>query len=97
MSWADFARHPSAATSTRGTAMAEEWERFRARNPAAKLVLIDLQPGATTQVQTRGDVLNIGGFSDAVFDLVTLFAHGEIGAPGADHLVEKIQRQSLSD
>ena len=84
-SWADFARSPG-ATYTRGTAMAEEWERFRTRNPDAKLALIDLQPNATTQVQTRADVLNIGGFSDAVFELLSLFANGRDrpgrGAPG---------------
>ncbi len=50
-SWADFAK-PSNAKSglaawlglSRGTAMADEWDRFRGRNPNAKLVLIDIQP-----------------------------------------------------
>jgi 60 kDa SS-A/Ro ribonucleoprotein len=95
-SWADFARTPG-ANHTRGTAMAEEWERFRTRNPTAKLVLIDLQPNGTTQMHARADVLNIGGFSDAVFELVSRFARGEIGALGADHLVEQIQSQSLDN
>ncbi len=95
-SWADFARNPGAANRTRGTAMAEEWERFRTRNPKAKLVLIDLQPNATTPMHARADVLNIGGFSDAVFELVSLFAAGEVGAVSADHLVEKIRAQSLA-
>ncbi|HEY2509701.1 MAG TPA: hypothetical protein VGI39_02480 [Polyangiaceae bacterium] len=90
-SWADFARR-GAARDTRGTVMAEEWERFRARNPEAKLVLIDLQPYASTQVAERADVLNVGGFSDAVFDLLSLFAKGELGA---DHFVGAIQKQSL--
>ena len=94
-SWADFARDPGAANRTRGTAMAEEWERFRTRNPKAKLVLIDLQPNATTQMHARADVLNIGGFSDAVFELVSLFASGEVGATNAEYLVEKIKAQSL--
>lgn len=57
--------------------MAEEWERFRARNPRAKLVLIDIQPYTHTQVANRADVLNVGGFSDAVFEVVSLFAKGE--------------------
>ena len=59
--------------------MAEEWECFRARNSKAKLVLIDLQPYASTQVAERDDVLNVGGFSDAVFDVISLFAKGELG------------------
>jgi len=65
-SWADFSRK-GAPAYTRGTVMAEEWERFRARNPQARLVLIDLQPYASTQVAERDDVLNVGGFSDTVF------------------------------
>lgn len=73
-SWADFRL---GGTTTRGTPMAEEWERFRARNPRAKLVLIDIQPYTHTQVANRADVLNVGGFSDAVFEVVSLFAKGE--------------------
>ena len=91
-SWADFARK-GAATHTRGTVMAEEWERFRARNPQAKLVLIDLQPYGSTQVAERDDVLNVGGFSDAVFEIVSLFAKGELGS---GHFVEAIESVKLS-
>ncbi len=91
-SWADFARK-GGAPFTRGTLMAEEWERFKARNPDARLVLIDLQPNATTQVVDRADVLNVGGFSDAVFDLVSLFAKGELGS---SHFASVIESISLS-
>ena len=73
--------------------MAEEWERFRARNPQAKLVLIDLQPYASTQVAERADVLNVGGFSDSVFELISLFAKGELGS---DHFVGAIESVTLS-
>jgi 60 kDa SS-A/Ro ribonucleoprotein len=91
-SWADFARK-GAAPLTRGTVMAEEWERFRARNPQAKLVLIDLQPYGSTQVAEREDVLNVGGFSDAVFEVVSLFAKGELAS---DHFVGAIESIKLS-
>src|SRR5258708_38216974 len=64
----------------RGTAMMEEWNAFKQRNPAARLVCIDIQPYATTQAQSREDVLNVGGFSDAVFDLVSQFAGGKLDA-----------------
>lgn len=66
-SWADFKEN---------TTMDHEWNRLRKKNPRAKLALIDLQPSATTQVQTREDVLNVGGFSDAVFDVVASFVNG---------------------
>lgn len=90
-SWADFARK-GGAPGTRGTIMAEEWARFRARNPDARLVLIDLQPYASTQVGERDDVLNVGGFSDAVFEIVSLFAKG---LPGSDHFVGAIRNEQI--
>ena len=40
----------------------------------------------------RADVLNVGGFSDAVFDVISLFAKGELGA---EHWVGAIKRVSL--
>jgi 60 kDa SS-A/Ro ribonucleoprotein len=57
----------------RGTATMEEWSRFKARNPQARLVCIDLQPYGTTQAPDREDVLNVGGFSDQVFDVIAAF------------------------
>lgn len=93
-SWADFRLAPSPGQDpgTRGTVMAEEWERIVARNPKAKLVLIDLQPYTTTQVETRDDVLNVGGFSDAVFDVVATFTRGE---PGGDAWLKTIQAVAI--
>ena len=48
-----------------------------ARRAGAKLVCIDLQPHGTTQASGRPGILNVGGFSDAVFDTVARFARGE--------------------
>jgi len=72
-SWVDKA-------SGRGTATMEQWEIFKARSPQAKLVCIDLQPYSTTQaIDTgRNDVLNIGGFSDQVFEVIAEFAGGKL-------------------
>ena len=69
-----------------------EWETFRARNPRAKLVCIDIQPYGTTQAAERADVLNVGGFSDAVFDLLATFAQGGLAA---DHWVDVIEQVSI--
>ena len=81
-------------TSGRGTATMQEWAAFKARSPAAKLVCIDLQPYRTVQAvdSGRGDVLNVGGFSDAVFDVVTQFAAGTLGT---DHWVGVIESEVL--
>jgi 60 kDa SS-A/Ro ribonucleoprotein len=70
-SWVD-------AAGARGTATLREWNVFRARNRQARLVLIDLQPGATTQATEREDILNVGGFSDQVFEVLAEFATGRL-------------------
>ena len=62
----------------RGTALMVEWNAFRERNPDAKLVCIDIQPYSTTQAAERADILNVGGFSDHVFELMAAFATGEL-------------------
>ena len=80
-SWSDFRFAGAGSSLTRGTVMAEEWQRLRGRNPKAKLALIDLQPYRTAQVvgdDGRDDVLNVGGFSDAVFDVLATFVRGEL-------------------
>jgi 60 kDa SS-A/Ro ribonucleoprotein len=64
------------------------WEAFRVRNPQAKLVCVDLQPNRTTQAIERPDVLNIGGFSDEVFEVVARFADGTLSA---DHWIGRIE------
>ena len=63
------------------------------QNWQARLVCIDIQPGATTQAAERADILNVGGFSDAVFTMVSSFADGKAGA---DHWVGEIDRISLT-
>jgi 60 kDa SS-A/Ro ribonucleoprotein len=60
------------------TATMQEWARFKERSPQARMVCIDIQPYATTQAKERADILNIGGFSDAVFGLVAEFAAGRL-------------------
>jgi 60 kDa SS-A/Ro ribonucleoprotein len=75
-----------------GTATMAEWEAFRARNPGAKLACIDIQPNGTTQAPDRGDILNVGGISDQVFEVLSTFAEGTFGA---GHWVRAIEGVSL--
>ena len=76
------------ADGASGTATMREWNAFRSRNPNARLVLIDLRPYATTQATGREDILNIGGFSDRVFEVVSEFAAGRLHG---DHWVREIE------
>jgi len=84
-SWVDAGRG-------RGTATLAEWNVFKGRNPQARLVLIDVQPYATTQAREAADVLNVGGFSDQVFEVVAEFAAGRLNA---DHWVGRIETVAL--
>jgi len=69
-SWVDAQRNGSTATM-------QEWTKLAKRNPQAKLVCIDIAPYGTTQAASRQDILNVGGFSDAVFDTIARFVSGE--------------------
>jgi len=71
---------PPRSAYGRGTEMLAEWDVFKARNPQAKLVCLDIQPNRTTQALERPDILNIGGFSDAVFDVIAAFLRAAEGA-----------------
>ncbi|NUS59861.1 MAG: RNA-binding protein [Lysobacter sp.] len=57
-----------------------QWSILKARCPKAKLVCIDLQPYMTSQLVERDDIVHVGGFSDAVFDLLAVYAAEGAGA-----------------
>ena len=82
-SWLDSRRRGATQTLV-------EWERFKSRNPKARLVCIDVQPYATSQAPERSDVLNVGGFGDDVFKVLAMFAAGELGAAHWVGLIEEV-------
>lgn len=77
-SWVGAGRHGSTGVMT-------EWQQFVKQQVAQRaqssprLVCIDLQAYATTQAPDRDDILNIGGFSDAVFQAISSFLSGDSG------------------
>ena len=71
----------------------KEWEALKKRNPNARLVCIDIQPYRTSQAGERSDILNVGGFSDAVFGMVDQFARGKMNA---EHWVGEIEQITLT-
>ena len=85
-SWVD-------ATRRGATQTLREWEVLKQRNPQARLVCIDIQPYATTQAAERLDIMNVGGFSDAVFTMMALFVEGKTGA---EHWVGEIEKLALA-
>lgn len=53
----------------------QEWKTLKQRNKRAKLVCIDLTPDTTVQAPSADkDIINIGGFSDNVFNILAAFA-----------------------
>jgi 60 kDa SS-A/Ro ribonucleoprotein len=73
------------ALGARGsTGVMTEWQTFvtnqqRQGVSTPKLVCIDIQHYGTTQAPERDDILNIGGFSDAVFQVVASYLTGDAG------------------
>lgn len=83
-SWVGSGRYGSTGVMT-------EWQNFvknqkRLGNDSAKLVCIDIQPYGSSQAPERSDILNIGGFSDAVFKVVSGFLSDD-----ADRFVSEVE------
>jgi 60 kDa SS-A/Ro ribonucleoprotein len=90
-SWID-APHYGRFGGTR-TETLNQWATFKARNPGAKMVCIDLVANTHTQAaESVGEILNIGGFSDSVFDVIARFANGTLDA---NHWVGVIESESI--
>jgi 60 kDa SS-A/Ro ribonucleoprotein len=84
-SWVDTRAHG-------GTETMRQWEELKLRNPHARMVCIDLQPYMTSQIVESTDILHVGGFSDAVFDLLASVASE---GTGATRWVERIEAIAL--
>lgn len=76
--------------NNRRTETEAQWTLFCKANPDARLACIDLTPNATMQVRPRPNVLNVGGFSDAVFDTLATFAVGELSGNALLTQVNKV-------
>jgi len=63
---------------SRGTGTANEFAKFKRRNPGAKMINIDIAPYGTTQVKESKHAFNIGGFSDNVFNVIEAYATGKL-------------------
>jgi len=85
-SWVDSNR-----AWNKGTETMRQWNEFKSRNKQAKLVCIDIQPHGHTQAEERSDILNVGGFSDQVFSLMSDFAKGNLDAGHWISVIEKVE------
>ena len=81
----------------RSTGVMTEWESFLKNQKrlsgatvSPKLICMNLQAYTTTQAPDREDVLNIGGFSDAVFQVISSFLEDD-----NDRFVREVESMEL--
>lgn len=80
------------------TGVVTEWQQFVKNQiqlhggdfAGPKLICIDLQAYQTTQAPERSDTLNVGGFSDAVFNVMAAFLQGD-----SSRFVQEVEAVSL--
>jgi len=70
---------------------AEQWTILKRRNPKAKLVNIDIQAYANSQVPDSKDVLNIGGFSDTIWTVIEKFVNTKNGNDFVDTIENAVK------
>ncbi len=87
-SWIDSNR----LATGRATETMTQWNAFKQRNPKAKMICIDLQPYGTTQAKESADIINVGGFSDQVFQLIADVVNGCFSE---NHWVNEIQKERI--
>jgi 60 kDa SS-A/Ro ribonucleoprotein len=88
-SWVD-APHYGRFGGSRTETM-KQWALFKQRNPQARLVCMDIQPCATSQAAECEDIVNIGGFSDQVFEVIAEFAAGRLNANHWVGVIEAVE------
>jgi 60 kDa SS-A/Ro ribonucleoprotein len=72
-SWVGTGRYGSTGVMTAWEAFVARQCKLAGRETNPKLVCIDLQPYQTVQACERADIMNIGGFNDAVFNVISAF------------------------
>lgn len=77
----------------RGESLSEVWRSYKRRAPGARLVCLDLAPNTTRQVPERSDALNVGGFSDRVWEEIRDFFSGE--TLDLEALVDRIESSRM--
>jgi len=63
--------------SYRSTSSMDVWKKIKRKNKNAKCICIDVTPNITTQMKENTDVLNIGGFSDQIFNVIDGFVKND--------------------
>ena len=73
------------------TGVAVEWKEFKKRNPKAKMVCINIQFDPTTQIVDDNSVLNVGSFSDSIFETIQNFVNSKGKNANVESWVKEIE------
>jgi 60 kDa SS-A/Ro ribonucleoprotein len=76
-SWVGAGHYGSTGVMTEWQKFVKNQKRLGVTDP--KLVCVDIHPYGSTQAPERDDILNIGGFSDAVFNVVASYLGDDAG------------------
>lgn len=68
------------------------WRNVQKKNPNAKLINIDISPSRSSQIKDEQNIINIGGFSDSVFNVISNYLNGSI-----DQWIELIEKIDISN
>lgn len=72
------------------TGVASEWAKIRARCPNAKMININLAVEDTVQILDANGIMNVGGFSEAIFDVIKTWVDNGCAADGWVKQIEEI-------
>ena len=59
------------------TGTIEQLKEIRRINPNTRMINVDITPGSSSQTIPKEYVLNIGGFNDSVFQIISMFFESE--------------------
>ena len=76
-SWVGHGRYGATGVMTAWKSFVQNQQRLAGKLARPKLICIDIQPYGSSQAPERKDILNVGGFSDAVFKVVSSFLEDE--------------------
>ena len=92
-SWLD--KHRAFCNGYKATKVMELWNAYVEKvNPNAKLVCMDLTPNTSTQAIDKHNVMNVGGFNDAVMPAIEQFAL--MGRSTKNMWIDQIEQISLT-
>lgn len=78
----------ASGSNTESTEVLNDFNKIRSANKNAKMICINLQPYGTTQSPNSANILNIGGWSDTVFNVIGNFVNNK------GSFIEEISKKS---